>query len=209
MQVDITPFGEVEVLATHEQVLGGESGQVYTGCRFPADPAYAPELSLYGREVGKQLAGRGALGRFSVDFAVASNGEGGWDTYALEINLRKGGTTHPYTALRNLVPGRYDDERGQWLASDGTPRWYRSSDNLVDDAWRGVPPIGVIQSVADAGLQFDQRTRTGVVLHMLSCLGIDGRFGLTAIGTTPEQAEELYEATATAVDDHALDRAAR
>jgi hypothetical protein len=34
---------------------------------------------------------------------------------------------------------------------------------------------------------------------MLSCLAIAGRFGLTAIGQTPEQASELYEATSAAV----------
>jgi hypothetical protein len=33
--------------------------------------------------------------------------------------------------------------------------------------------------------------------------GIDGRFGLTAIGRTPEQATELYEATSAAVHQHA------
>jgi hypothetical protein len=36
---------------------------------------------------------------------------------------------------------------------------------------------------------------------MLSCLAIDGRFGVTAIGNTPEQAEALYDATRAAVHD--------
>ena len=36
---------EVKVLATHEQVLGGDTGQVYIGCGFPADPAYVSELA--------------------------------------------------------------------------------------------------------------------------------------------------------------------
>jgi hypothetical protein len=38
---------------------------------------------------------------------------------------------------------------------------------------------------------------------MLSCLAIDGRFGLTAIGRTPEQAADLYERTGRAVHLHA------
>ncbi|HJP88448.1 MAG TPA: hypothetical protein VJ850_05375 [Candidatus Limnocylindrales bacterium] len=46
-QVDVRPGGEVVVLATHEQVLGGEGGQVYLGCTFPADPAYAATLAEY------------------------------------------------------------------------------------------------------------------------------------------------------------------
>jgi hypothetical protein len=49
VQVNLSPFGEVAVLATHEQVLGGDNGQVYTGCRFPADPTYASELARHGR----------------------------------------------------------------------------------------------------------------------------------------------------------------
>lgn len=203
VQLDISPGGDTAVLATHEQVLGGETGQVYTGCRFPADPAYAGELARHGQAIGELLARRGVLGRVSVDFAVAGDGAGRWQVFALEINLRKGGTTHPYTVLRNLVPGRYDAQAGRWVTADGTARWYWSTDNLLDPAWLELPPATVIKAVAGAGLQFDHRTGNGVVLHMLSCLAIDGRFGLTAIGRTPEQAAELYHATRSAVDRHA------
>ena len=38
VQLRVTPFGEVEVLSTHDQVLGGPSGQSYTGARFPQIP---------------------------------------------------------------------------------------------------------------------------------------------------------------------------
>jgi hypothetical protein len=200
VQLEVSPYGEVAVLSTHEQVLAGETGQVYVGCRFPADPAYSADLARYGGAIGEQLASHGVVGRLSVDFAAARDLAGGWRVFALEVNLRKGGTTHPYAVLRNLVPGRYDAELGQWLASDGTTRSYCATDNLVDQAWLGLPPAFVIKAVADRGLQFDHRTGTGVVLHMLSCLAIDGRFGLTAIGRTPEQAAELYEATKSAVN---------
>jgi hypothetical protein len=199
VQVNLSPFGEVAVLATHEQVLGGDNGQVYTGCRFPASPTYASELARYGRVIGELLAHRGVIGRLSVDFVAAQSHTGRWQVYALEVNLRKGGTTHPYVVLSHLVPGRYDADPGAWQAADGTPRWYWSTDNLVDESWLGLAPAAVIRAVAAAGLQFDARTGTGVVLHMLSCLAIDGGFGLTAIGRTPEQASELYEATSAAV----------
>jgi hypothetical protein len=202
VQLDISPYGEVAVLSTHEQLLGGETGQVYVGCRFPADPAYARDLARHGRAIGTRLAARGVVGRLSVDFAVASDEAGGWQVFALEVNLRKGGTTHPFVVLRNLVPGRYEADAGQWVAADGTARSYWSTDNLVDPGWLGLPPATVIKAVTGAGLQFDYRTGTGVVLHMLSCLAIDGRFGLTAIGRTPEQAAAFYHATKSAVDGH-------
>jgi hypothetical protein len=200
VQLDVLPDGRSVVLATHEQVLGGEDGQVYVGCRFPADPAYAAALASYGQAVGEHLAGRGVTGRLSVDFMASRVAPGAWSLQALEINLRKGGTTHPYAALRNLVPGRYDAARGQWVSdADGTSRSYCCTDNLVDASWRGLPPEVVIRAVSDAGIQFDYRSGTGVALHMLSCLAVDGRCGLTAIGRSPEHAEELYAATRAAI----------
>ena len=200
-QVDIRPDGRVAVLATHEQVLGGEMGQVYLGCRFPADPAYAPELARHAAAIGAELADAGALGRFSVDFVAAADADGGeWRIYALEINLRKGGTTHPYAALRNVAPGRYEPETGRWLTADGSTRCYSATDNLVDPAWIGLAPTAVIEAVADAGLQFDPEAGTGVILHMLSGLAIDGRFGLTAIAETPEKATLMHDATRAAVE---------
>jgi hypothetical protein len=199
-QVDIRPSGPVVVLATHEQVLGGDMGQVYLGCRFPADPAYAPELARHAAAIGAELAEAGALGRFSVDFVASAAAEDGdWQVHALEINLRKGGTTHPYAALRNVAPGRYEPESGRWLTADGSTRCYSATDNLVDPSWVGLAPTAVIRAVADAGLQFDPETATGVILHMLSGLGIDGRFGLTAIAETADDAAHLHEATRAAV----------
>ena len=207
-QVDLRPDGRVTVLATHEQVLGGPGGQVYLGCRFPADPAYASILAEHAARIGDQLAARGAIGRFSVDFVTAASTGGPRDVYAIEVNLRKGGTTHPYAALRNLVPGRYDAVAGQWIAEDGTTRAYSSTDNLVDESWLGLPPGDVIRAVRDAGLQFDPTTGTGTVLHMLSGLAIDGRFGLTAIAPSPAEAEAMFEGVRSAVAELAAGRAA-
>ena len=198
-QVDLRPDGQVVVLATHEQVLGGPGGQVYLGCRFPADPAYAATLAEHAARIGEHLAARGAMGRFSVDFVAAATGHAPWEVYAIEVNLRKGGTTHPYAALRNLVPGRYDPALGRWIADDGTTRAYSSTDNLVDDAWLGLPPGDVIRAVRESGLQFDPVTGTGTVLHMLSGLDIDGRFGLTAIAPTPAEAVRMHEGVREAV----------
>ena len=192
-QVDILPSGDVRVLATHEQVLGGEGGQVYLGCRFPADPAYAPLLAEHAAKIGSALAEKGALGRFSVDFVAAADAAGAWEVFAIEVNLRKGGTTHPYAALRNLVPGRYDVAGGRWIAEDGSSRAYTSSDNLVHESWLGLEPADVIDWVARAGLQFDPVTRVGTVLHMLAGLAIDGRFGVTAIAPTAAEADAMYE----------------
>ena len=199
VQVDIAPGGRVDLLASHEQILGGPHGQVYDGCRFPASASYSRRLAPYGTEVGRVLSGLGALGRFSVDFAAVRSPDGTWDVYGLEINLRRTGTMHPYAVLSNLVPGRYDGPTGRWHSEDGSERCYRSTDNLVDPTWRGRTAEDVITAIRTAGLEFDQALGTGVVLHMFSGLDIDGRLGLTAIGRTPRHAEDLYSAAVAAL----------
>lgn len=199
VQVEIPADGHPLVCTTHEQVLGGPSGQIYHGCRFPAHRAYAGRIGAYGRAVGQALASRGAVGRFSVDFAATRSGRGRWGLYALEVNLRKGGTTHPFAALQALTSGHYDVAAGTWVCDDGSRRCYEATDNLVDPEWLGRSPGEVIRTVAAAGLEFDRRTGTGVVLHMLSGLAVDGRLGLTAIGRTRPQAARLQAATLAAV----------
>lgn len=198
-QISIGPDGDVTVLSTHEQVLGGQTGQVYAGCSFPADPAYAALLAEHSLAVGRQLAAAGALGRAGVDF-VATRRRGRWHVFALEINLRRGGTTHPFAVLRHLVPGEYDAAAGVWRAEDGTTRCYHSFDAFKDEAWTGIKPGEAIASVAAAGLEFDHATRTGVVLHMLSALMVDGRMGVTAVGADDTEARALLAATRAAVD---------
>lgn len=198
VQLNIEPSGEVVVFSAHDQVLGGDAGHTYSGCRFPADPAYAGELGRHGVAIGEVLRDRGVLGRLSIDF-VATRGPDGWSVYGLEINLRKGGTTHPFAVLRHLVRGSYDLATGALREPGGPAKCYCASDNMVDPAWKGLAPGAVIKAVDAAGLTFDRARGTGIVLHMLSCLAVDGRFGLTAIGDSPEQAADLYEATGTVV----------
>src|SRR5262249_38267261 len=59
VQLRVTPLGEVELLSTHDQLLGGTGGQTYLGCRFPADPAYAPMITREAKKVGSRLAKEG------------------------------------------------------------------------------------------------------------------------------------------------------
>jgi hypothetical protein len=202
-QVDLLPDGSVAVLATHEQVLGGDNGQVFQGCRFPADAAYAGDLARHAVSIGQRLAAAGVSGRASVDFVAVRDHPAGWRVFALEVNVRKGGTSHPYSTLRNLVPGRYEAPSGTWLTHvDDTPRAYIATDNFVDTTFNGLDQAAVIRAVRNAGVQFDHRTQTGVVLHMLAGLGIDGRFGYTALGRNPDHAADLEARTRAAV--HAL-----
>ena len=198
-QLGITPAGEVVVLSTHDQILGGHAGQVYQGCRFPADQAYARDVARLAAVVGGRLASQGVIGRLAVDFAAVHRA-GGWELSALEINLRKGGTTHPFSTARSLTGGHYDPDTATFTCADGHPKHYVATDNLRDPAWRALDPVAVRRSIVEAGLGFDLARRAGVVPHMLSGIPIDGRFGLTAIADSAEQAQVLHDAVRPTVD---------
>ena len=129
VQCRIDPLGTVEPISTHEQVLGGPSGQIFLGCEFPAHDRYRLELQDVGERVGGVLRDRGVLGRFAVDFVSIRRPER-WDHFALEINLRKGGTTHTFLMLQFLTGGGYDRETGLYRTGTGHPRYYFASDNL-------------------------------------------------------------------------------
>ncbi|MET0700525.1 MAG: peptide ligase PGM1-related protein [Mycobacterium sp.] len=193
VQMRALPDGTVELLSTHDQLLGGASGQKYLGCVFPADPGYAALIAEPAMEIGRHLAAVGTLGRFAVDFVVVQDQSGAWTAYAIELNLRKGGTTHPFLTLQFLTDGSYDGERGLFLTPTGSTKYLVATDHLEDDRLKALTVTDLFDIVVNHGLHFDQARRTGVVFHMLSCLTECGRIGLTAVGDTAEDAQGIYE----------------
>ena len=193
VQLRVLPGGVVELLSTHDQLLGGASGQKYLGCVFPADPEYAQLITTHAATIGARLAELGALGRFAVDFVVVREGTG-WTPYAIELNLRRGGTTHPFLTLQFLTDGRYDPDTALFLTPTGEEKYLVATDHLESDLLRGLVPLDLFDIVARHGIHFDQSRQVGVVFHMISSLTEHGRVGLTAVGDTAEDAEVRYEA---------------
>jgi len=207
VQLRVTPLGEVELLSTHDQVLGGPTGQKYLGARFPADAAYAGTISREAMKVGHRLAREGVIGRFALDFLTVRQPGGGWSCHAIELNLRKGGTTHPFLTLQFLTDGTYDGETGVFTAPSGRAKYFVASDHVESDLYRALTPDDLFDIVALSGLHFDQPRQTGVVFHMMSALPELGRTGMTAVGDSPEAADELYARAVTALDEGAADAA--
>jgi hypothetical protein len=193
VQMRALPDGTVELLSTHDQVLGGASGQKYLGCVFPANPEYAAAIAEPAMVIGRRLASIGVLGRFAVDFVVVQDDSGAWTPYAIELNLRKGGTTHPFLTLQFLTDGSYDGERGVFLTPTGTPKYLVATDHFEDERLKALTVRELFDAVVQHGLHFDQARRTGVVFHMISCLTECGRVGLTAVGDSPDDAWRIYE----------------
>ncbi|HWJ53222.1 MAG TPA: peptide ligase PGM1-related protein, partial [Propionibacteriaceae bacterium] len=142
--------------------------------------------------IGKRLAREGALGRFALDFVVVRGADDNWSPYAIEINLRKGGTTHPFLTLQFLTDGGYDGDSGRFLTPDGNEKHLVATDHLEADELRALSVGDLFDVVARHGLHFDQSRQVGIVFHMISSLSEFGRIGMTAVGDTPDHAMELY-----------------
>jgi hypothetical protein len=174
VQLRITPVGGLEIISTHDQILGGPSGQVFQACTFPADPAYAREIQLCALKVGEVLKARGVLGRFGIDFVSVPH-ETGWRHYAIEINLRKGGATRSYYA----------------------------TDNVVNAAYRRLTPDDLIDVTDRHDLHFDPARQCGVVFNLIGALSECGKIGVVAIDEDRERAQSLFRDTVRVLDEEA------
>ncbi|MFI5046417.1 MAG: peptide ligase PGM1-related protein [Acidimicrobiia bacterium] len=203
VQMRVTPLGELEVLSTHDQLLGGPDGQSYVGCVFPADPRYAALITDAAAAIGRRLAREGVIGRFAVDFVVVRDVDGAWMCAAIEINLRKGGTTHPFLTLQFLTDGSYDAVTATFRTPAGAPKCFVASDNIESSVYRQLTPDDVFETFRREGLHFDRETETGVVAHMLAGLTERGRLGMTAIADDPDAAHELFDRARAGLDAEA------
>lgn len=93
-QLEIRPDGRVRVVSAHDQLVGGQFGQAFAGCRFPAADGRRARVRDLALRTGRVLAEQGVRGPCSVDFVATGD-----QVYALEINLRMGGTTAPFMFL--------------------------------------------------------------------------------------------------------------
>jgi hypothetical protein len=197
VQVRVEAAGVVDVVATHDQLLGGPLGQAYAGCQFPADAAYAEELAAHGYRLGEHLRDLGAAGRFAVDFVAARYGGVGWLLRAVEVNLREGATTHPHGALALLTGGRYDPASGRFVTAAGAERRLRATDSL-----RAARPVAwplVRHELRRRGLEWDRARERGVICLMQRAVEREGRLSAIAIAESREACDELMEQTAIAL----------
>ena len=197
--------GSVMVLSTHDQILRGHT---YLGCSFPSNLDHAAEIAASTRAVGDELAARGCLDHYGCDFMVGGDGL----LWAIEINLRHCGTTHPYMTLQALVGGAINETRGStFITTSGKERCYFASDNLYIDSGHGdghghcehnlgIGPQDLIECVKAAGLAWSVEEETGVVLHMIASASEFGKYGCTAIAPSLAEARALFEKTTDVVN---------
>ena len=200
-QCRVNAIGEPQVISTHDQVLGGASGQVFLGCTFPAADAYRMDIQRSGSAVAAELARRGVIGRFAVDYVSVRQPDGSWKHSAIEVNLRKGGTTHPFLTLKFLTAGQYNMEDGLFYAPSGRPKFYFATDTLQEDRYKGLRAEDLVDIAVYHGLHFHGPSERGVVFHLIGALSEYGKLGVVAIGDNHQQARFLYKQTLQVLDE--------
>lgn len=191
VQCRINPDGGIDIISTHDQLLDEATGQVFMGAVFPADDAYKISISKMAESISHRLRTFGVLGRYSIDFISVKSGNE-WKNYAIEINLRKGGTTHPYLMLQFLTDGNYNHNTGEYFTANGQKRFYFATDNLQNDLYKGLTPRDLIDIAIYHQLIYDSTRQEGIMFHLLGALSQYGKTGLVCIAGSREKAIAYY-----------------
>ena len=180
VQVRIPPGGgSPELIATHDQVLGGPFGQSYAGCHEPAGAEWRGALARHGLAVARELGAAGAAGRVGIDFVATRRAGGRRDLRAVEVNPREGATTHTHGTLALLEHGATH---------------VRASDSVVLGTLRGTRWQDALAVLEESGLAYDARRGAGVVLYMLDAMSRTGRLSVVALGGSRTEADALFTA---------------
>lgn len=191
VQLLLSPNGDFEILSSHEQILD-ESGSRFLGSEFPAKEDHRESIMREAEKVAKKLCTLNLSGIVGLDFLTVKNANGLIETYLIEMNIRKGGTTHPYWSARTALGALPCPVKG--TLRKGKKEWvYRSNDNLSDGGGCRRSLSGLMEKAEKAGLTYCPQRKTGAIFHMLSCWEPEGKCGATFIGETPEEAMILEE----------------
>ena len=199
VQCVINPNKRIDIVSTHDQLLGGDEGQIFVGAIFPADEAYSVDIAAAGKKIAQNLADKGVMGRFAIDF-ISVKQDGVWKHYAIEINLRKGGTTHPYLMLQFLTDGTYHADTGEFITASGSRRFYFASDNVSNEQYIGLTPSDLIDIAMFNSLMYDGAAQEGVMFHLVGALSEFGKLGLVCIGSSPQRARDFYDKVIEVLD---------
>ena len=203
VQARVNAIGEPQVISTHDQIMGGPTGQMFMGCWFPARRDYRKVLQEDGRKVAQVLSQKGVIGRFAVDFIVVPT-PNGFERYAIEINLRRGGTTHPFLMMKFLIDGDYDEDKGIYVSTSGQEKYYLATDNLLDSKYVGMGPEDLIDVAVFHDLHYHTFEQDGVAFHMFGSMSQFGKLGITCIANTREETKRLHQRTIEVLDNEAV-----
>jgi hypothetical protein len=168
-------------------------------------------LSQNNKRIGQFLADKGVIGHFGVDFICVQNTFTApselnqieksdekygiltdWAIYAIEINLRMTGTTHPQMTLRMLSDGGLLNS-GLFVACSNEPCFYISYDLANESCFKRLIPLDLVDIIQKSKWKYNHSTKSGAVLHMLGSISDQGSLGFTCIGKSRDHALLIFE----------------
>lgn len=213
VQLQINGNGKIDVLSTHMQILDGPT---YKGSRQPSydDPQVVQRLTDYAVAYASTLARYGVVGRIALDFFEVRHSNGDVDFVFGEANIREGGTTHPRETVAILANAVYDPARGGLVSrTTGRKLYYVMTDNFVRESLKGQNLENLwarfTQHPEYRQLAFDPKLDRGVKFHMLAAIPAVGKVGLTAFGSSPAEAQRLFDRAESLLEQIALENARR
>lgn len=205
-QVLITHNQKAKIVSTHEQILGGPDKQLYLGCLFPSLKSHRKLIIKEGEKIAQVLAKKGIVGNFAIDYVVTYDKDLQNPTvYPIEINLRKGGTTHPFRIAYYLTSAQYNPHSGT-LQCGKTPICYKALDFIESQKYIGIKPPEIISLVEHSKISFNKNTKKGVLVYMPGMITEYGRFGAICIGQSTEEADNYYKKLIKLVNSYASKR---
>ena len=95
--------------------------------------------------------------------------------------------------VRVLCGATYESNTENLIDIDGRPIYYLSNDNLHSDAFVGMDPKTMMNTLASSGILFEENKHEGAVVHMLGALPRFGKFGVTLISHDKSRLFALQE----------------
>ncbi|WP_328665416.1 hypothetical protein [Streptomyces sp. NBC_00328] len=191
LSVGPTSEARMVLLGIHDQLVGAAGD--YLGCRYPARFDYRAQAADQAAKAFSALAARGVVGHVGVDFIAAPplDRSGIPVLYATEINLRQTGSTHPNRTVRAVVPHAFG-AAGELVALDGHEIFFSATDSVLIPSCRGLPAAHLISALRRSPrLSLDTKQGRGVVPHLWPALDRFGKIGVTAIGRSATECDQL------------------
>lgn len=192
-QVIINANKKATITSTHEQVLGGPDGQLYMGCRFPALPSHRKLIIKEGEKIASVLSKKGIIGNFAIDYVVVyDKNHANPIVKPIEINLRKGGTTHPFRAAFFLTGAKYNPNTGNLMCGQ-TRIHYIAMEIIHSESYKKLKPMELIKIVEKSKLDFNMNTKKGALIYSPGTTTDFGKFSALCIGHSDDEAEDIYK----------------
>ncbi|MBW4584685.1 peptide ligase PGM1-related protein [Aetokthonos hydrillicola Thurmond2011] len=189
--------GQVKLLSSHEQIL--EQGK-YLGCIFPAQPKYLTKIYAATEKIGRSLSASGVRGTFGIDFLGFENGE----VLAVEVNVRKLGTSHVLSYVEAIIGNKVDPD-GLLRDKNGSPIHYVQSRLYEPALLTYLNPQTAVETLKKKNLLYEHTKQTGAVLHTLGALEACGFVEITTIEHSREKAFERNKDAQKVLLDKALE----